>query len=137
MKIQLFATTFHEPVGFAAVDLLLEVLALVGDILASAEAEVELDVPLVVEIGLQRDDGEALGLDGSLEAVEFTAAESTHFLQTPLKDLHLKQGLLVAAIVHDSEVVIPDGNSKIHAGDRVIIVARKLFLQDLNDILER
>ncbi len=63
-------------------------------------------------------------LDGSLEAVEFTAAESTHFLETPLKDLHLKQGLLVAAIVHDGEVSIPDGNSKIHAGDRVIIVAR-------------
>ena len=76
-------------------------------------------------------------LDGSMEAVEFTAASATHFLNTPLKDLHLKRGLLVAAIVHDGEVSIPDGNSKILAGDRVIIVARKLFLQDLNDLLER
>ncbi len=75
-------------------------------------------------------------LDGTMEAVEFVASASTHFLDTPLKDLHLKRGLLVAAIVHDSKVTIPDGNSQIHAGDRVIIVARKLFLQDLNDILE-
>ncbi len=76
-------------------------------------------------------------LDGSMEAVEFIAAESTHFLDTPLKDLHLKRGLLVAAVVHEGKVHIPDGSSQIHAGDRVIIVARKLFLQDLNDILER
>ena len=76
-------------------------------------------------------------LDGSLEAVEFIATEATHFLDTPLKHLHLKRGLLVAAIVHDNKVCIPDGNSQIRALDRVIIVARELFLQDLNDILER
>lgn len=92
--------------------------------------------------GLANSEGSAVEslhkiLDGSMEAVEFTAASATHFLDTPLKDLHLKRGLLVAAIVHDGKVSIPDGNSEIRAGDRVIIVARKLFLQDLNDILER
>ena len=76
-------------------------------------------------------------LDGAMEAVEFVATSATHFLDTPLKDLHLKHGLLVAAIVHDGKVSIPGGNSEIHAGDRVIIVARRLSLQDLNDILER
>ncbi len=76
-------------------------------------------------------------LDGTMEAVEFVAAASTLFLDKPLRDLHLKKGLLVAAIVHDGKVQIPDGSSQIHAGDRVIVVARKLFLQDLNDILVR
>ena len=76
-------------------------------------------------------------LDGAMEAVEFTASAATHFLDTPLRDLHLKHGLIVAAIVHDGKVTIPNGSSQIHAGDRVIIVARSLFLQDLNDILER
>ena len=76
-------------------------------------------------------------LDGAIEAVEFTATDKTHFLDTPLKDLHLRRGLLCAAIVHNGAVVIPDGNSQIHEGDRVIIAARKLFLRDLNDILER
>ena len=76
-------------------------------------------------------------LDGAMEAVEFVATNATHFLDTPLKDLHLRHGLLVAAIVHDGKVSIPGGNSEIHAGDRVIIVARRLSLQDLNDILER
>ena len=76
-------------------------------------------------------------LDGAMEAVEFTATAATHFLDTPLKDLHFKHGLLVAAIVHDNKVEIPGGHSQIHPGDRVIVVARTLFLKDLNDILER
>ena len=76
-------------------------------------------------------------LDGAVEAVEFTATAATHFLDTPLREAHFKQGLLVAAIVHDNKVLIPRGNSVIHAGDRVIVVAKSLFLQDLNEILER
>ena len=76
-------------------------------------------------------------LDGAMEAVEFTATASTHFLDTPLRDLHFRRGLLVAAIVHDDKVTIPDGNSKISAGDRVIVIAEHLFLKDLNEILER
>ena len=75
-------------------------------------------------------------LGGAIEAVEFTATSATHFLDTPLRDLHLRQGLLVAAIVHEGKMLIPGGGSRICAGDRVIVVARRLFLRDLNDILE-
>ena len=75
-------------------------------------------------------------LDGAMEAVEFVANSATHFLDTPLKNLHFKKGILVAAIVHNGKVEIPNGGSEIHSGDRVIVVARSLFLQDLNDILE-
>ena len=75
-------------------------------------------------------------LGGAMEAVEFTVTDTTRFLDTPLRDLHLRQGLLVAAIIHDGKVRIPRGDSEIHVGDRVIIVAKSLFLQDLNDILE-
>ena len=74
-------------------------------------------------------------LGGAIEAVEFTATSATHFLDRPLSDLHFRNGLLVAAIVHNGRMEIPNGHSQIHAGDRVIVVAKKLFLQDLNDIL--
>lgn len=76
-------------------------------------------------------------LGGRMEAVEFTATPATHFLDKPLRDLHLRHGLLIAAIVHDGTVFIPDGNARICAGDRVIVVAKTLFLHDLNDIMER
>ena len=76
-------------------------------------------------------------LGGAMEAVEFTATGATHFLNTPLKDLNFKPGLLVAAIVHGGKLLIPGGHSIISEGDRVIVVAKSLFLKDLNDILVR
>ena len=76
-------------------------------------------------------------LGGAMEAVEFTATGATHFLNTPLKDLNFKPGLLVAAIVHGGKLLIPGGHSIISEGDRGIVVAISLFLKDLNDILVR
>lgn len=77
-------------------------------------------------------------LGGAVEAVEFTAAANSKFLDTPLKDLgpRLKRGLLVAAIARDGKTIIPDGNTSIRAGDRVIVMAKSLFLQDLDDLLQ-
>ena len=75
-------------------------------------------------------------LGGAIEAVEFTASPSTHFLNTSLRDLRLQPGLLVAAIVHNGRMTTPRGDSQIREGDRVIVLAKKLFLKDLNDILE-
>ena len=75
-------------------------------------------------------------LGGKVEAVEFTAAANTKFLDKPLKDLHLKKGLLVAAIAREGKTIIPDGATSILAGDRVIVMAKSLFLQNLDDILQ-
>ena len=75
-------------------------------------------------------------LGGAIEAVEFTATATTRFLDTPLKDLRLKPGMLVAAIAREGKIIIPDGSTSIRAGDKVIIMAKSLFLQELDDILE-
>ena len=75
-------------------------------------------------------------LGGAIEAVEFTATETTKFLDTPLKDLRLKPGMLVAAIAREGKTIIPDGSTSIHAGDKVIVMAKSLFLQDLDEILQ-
>ena len=76
-------------------------------------------------------------LDNKMEAVEFTATAATRFLNITLKDLQLKKGLLIAAIVRGGHAIIPNGNDMILEGDRVIVVARSLFLQDLNDIMKK
>ncbi len=75
-------------------------------------------------------------LGGAIEAVEFTATATTKFLDTPLKDLRLKPGMLVAAIAREGKTIIPDGSTSIHAGDKVIVMAKSLFLQDLDEILQ-
>jgi len=76
-------------------------------------------------------------LGGEVEAVEFTASAATHLLDTPLRELRFKPGILVAAIIHGGRASVPSGASRISEGDRVVVVAKSLFLQDLNDILEK
>ena len=76
-------------------------------------------------------------LDGTVEALEFTATEkSQSLLGVPLKDLHLKKGVLLAAIVRNGRTIIPGGLTAIEEGDSVVVVTRRTGLQDLEDILE-
>ena len=118
----------------------LDIVSLTGlDSVVSPKAIVAGQISSYVR-GLANSQGSAVEslhyiLGGAIEAVEFTATNATHFLDRPLSDLHFRKGLLVAAIVHNGRMEIPNGHSQIHAGDRVIVVAKKLFLQDLNDIL--
>ncbi len=55
---------------------------------------------------------------------------------TPLRELRLKPGILVAVLVHQGRIVIPDGSSSIAAGDTVIVISRNHGILDLNDIFE-
>ena len=76
-------------------------------------------------------------LDGSVEALEFTVtAKSGAMLHVPLKDLRLKKGVLLAAIVRGSEIIIPGGLTWIQEGDSVVVVTRNTGLDDLEDILD-
>ena len=75
-------------------------------------------------------------LGGHVEALSFTATVSSHeVLGKPLKDLPLRKGLLVAAIVRDLHTIIPSGMTTIEDGDHVVVVTRATGLDDLTDIL--
>ena len=53
-----------------------------------------------------------------------------------LKDLRLKKGILIAVLVHQGQIIIPDGSSVISGGDTVIIVSREHKILDINDIFD-
>ena len=74
--------------------------------------------------------------DGQAEAMEFVVAPTTRNLGVPLKDLKLKKGILIAVIVRDSKVIIPEGSTSLERGDNVIVVARDSGILDLNDIYD-
>ena len=75
-------------------------------------------------------------LGGEVEALSFTAtATAQAMLGKPLKDLHLRRSVLLAAIVRRSEIIIPGGMTTIEEGDQVIVVSRSVGLDDLTDIL--
>lgn len=75
-------------------------------------------------------------IDGKAEALEFIAGQSTKFLNIPLKDLRLKKGILVAAIVRKNEIIIPHGKDVIKPGDSVILIVKDQRFSDFNDIVE-
>ena len=62
--------------------------------------------------------------------------EALEFLDKPMKDLPLKNGVLVGAIARDKEIVIPDGNTCIREGDHVVVVTKSMAADDLMDILK-
>ena len=54
----------------------------------------------------------------------------------PLKTVKTKEICLIACIIRENEVIIPDGNSHIQLGDNVIVVTTHKNFDDLNDILD-
>lgn len=72
--------------------------------------------------------------DGAAEAAEFTVGPNTRHLGVPLRDLELKPGVLLAVIVRNGQVIIPEGSSCLQENDSVILVGHRSGVFDLNDI---
>lgn len=73
--------------------------------------------------------------DDQVEAVEFLVDQSTKHCGQPLKELKLRQNVLIASITHGADTQIPNGNSCFYPGDSVVVVtAGRGILQGINDI---
>lgn len=61
-------------------------------------------------------------LQGQAELMEVYAQEGMRMINVPLKDFDLPDYIIIATIIRNGKTFIPDGNTKIIPGDRVIIV---------------
>ena len=76
-------------------------------------------------------------VNDQVEAVEFLAKrKQDRIYEKPLRELKIKKNCLVACIIRQNEVIIPDGNSCIKIGDNVIVVTTHKNFDDLTDIFE-
>jgi len=75
-------------------------------------------------------------VEGQVEALEFCARKPEKIYDRPLKELKIKENCLIACIIRQNEVMIPDGNSFITLGDNVIVVTTHKNFDDLTDIIE-
>lgn len=73
-------------------------------------------------------------VNGQIEALEFFIGTDAKYIHIPLKDLPIKSNHLVAAIVRGRDVIIPNGNDVIKAGDSVVIVTKNKKIQRMEDI---
>ncbi|MBQ9728001.1 MAG: Trk system potassium transporter TrkA [Clostridia bacterium] len=71
-----------------------------------------------------------------VEASEFKIKENSPIANVPLSELQFKEGVLIASILRDGEVIIPRGYDVIQAGDSVIVVCRQTGLRDVSDVLK-
>ena len=73
--------------------------------------------------------------DGQVEAVEFRVDAHTQHQGIPLKDLRLREGVLLVSITHGSVTEIPGGLSTFMEGDTIVVVTnRRGSLRQINDI---
>jgi trk system potassium uptake protein TrkA len=68
--------------------------------------------------------------------LEFAARKPERIYGKPLKDLSIKKNCLIACIIRNNEVMIPNGNSAIQLGDNVVVVTTQRNLDDLADVFE-
>ena len=75
-------------------------------------------------------------IENKAEALEFLIQPGAPVIGIPLQKLPIKKGVLIACIYRHKQIIIPNGQSMIEAGDRVIVVTTKIGFQDIRDILE-
>lgn len=74
--------------------------------------------------------------NNKVEALEFTVDEESKVVDTPIMNIPLKSNLLICCILRKNRVLIPSGQDKIQAGDRIVIVSKERRLNRLEDILD-
>ncbi|NLG64744.1 MAG: Trk system potassium transporter TrkA [Actinobacteria bacterium] len=72
-----------------------------------------------------------------VEGIEFIASADSEIVGLPLGLLRMPRGSLVGAIVRDEQIIIPDGNSVIQQGDRVVLFARPQLIPRLQRLVAR
>ena len=74
-------------------------------------------------------------VNNQVEALEFLAKTQEKIYNKPLKELKIKDNCLIACIIRQNEVIIPNGNDHIEVGDSVIVVTMEKKIQDFKDFL--
>ena len=74
--------------------------------------------------------------DDSVEIQEFSIKDAFKATDIKLKDLNIKDDVLIIAIQRGRNIIIPNGNTTIKENDTVVLIDSSHELKDINDILE-
>ena len=76
-------------------------------------------------------------VQGQAEIVEIIANKDMAMLNKALKDMYIPQGMLIAAIYRKGQVIIPDGETRILEGDRVMVFSLLTDIPELEKLLKK
>ena len=75
-------------------------------------------------------------LGDKAEALEFTVNDNFSKVDVAIKDLGVKNGILLGGIVRENQFVLPSGETKLQKGDKVIVVTAVRNITELSQILK-
>lgn len=75
-------------------------------------------------------------LHDKVEAAEFTVGEGFSGVGKSLKDISIKQNVLIGGIVRGDKFIQPSGDSKLEKGDKVVVVTAASQITELAQILK-
>lgn len=75
-------------------------------------------------------------MDGKVEALEFIVNAESKVTGVPLKQLQIKNSILIGGIIRGKSSIIPSGDDIVQVDDRVVVISSNAGLNDLNDILK-
>ncbi|PIE99130.1 MAG: Trk system potassium transporter TrkA [Treponema sp.] len=73
--------------------------------------------------------------DGALEIVELVITENSRMIDKPLKNFAEHGRFLFLLIQRDTESIIPDGNTKVLPGDRIVFIAKPSESRRITEIV--
>lgn len=74
-------------------------------------------------------------MDVKAEVLEFKVNGEFQYSNISLREMKLKNNILIAGIIRGRKPIIPTGNDVILSGDRVLVLAAGHILNDLSDII--
>ena len=75
-------------------------------------------------------------IHGEAEALEFYIKEDSSMTDKTLEAMPIREGVLVAGIIRNGKVMIPNGKSVFQKNDSVIVITKITGMQNLEDILK-
>ena len=72
--------------------------------------------------------------EGEAEVIELEAMESSVLIGVPLKNKPLPEGVVIAAVIREKNVILPDGGTMIEIGDKVIVFSRHDAVSEIEKI---
>ena len=73
-------------------------------------------------------------VNGQAEIIEFLVKQDRWYLNRPLRKLKMIPGTLIAAIARKNDIIIPHGDDVIHLNDRVILFAKEIALDNIDEV---
>lgn len=72
--------------------------------------------------------------DGKAELIDAIALETSPLVNKPLKDAALPEGVMIGAVYREGKVMMPNSETVIKPGDRIVLLALKDFVKDVEQM---